>query len=146
MEQAKEIISRIAGKKIEAIELIREARDAGRQALAFNSRPFVLCGLPLRRPPKDVRVHERRNGNFILRVTADVAGPGLPFGIDRLIPIWLSTLAIQNQSPEIHFRSAAEMLRGLGLRVDGRSYRRIAEGFQRIFFSNIYWGTLGQGH
>ena len=43
MEQAKEIISRIAGKKIEAIELIRESRDAGRQALAFNSRSYCAA-------------------------------------------------------------------------------------------------------
>lgn len=38
-------------KRVESIELVRQARDERRQEIAFNSRPFVLCGLPIRRPP-----------------------------------------------------------------------------------------------
>lgn len=35
-------------KQLEAIQLIREQRRAGKQNLALNASPFVLCGIPLR--------------------------------------------------------------------------------------------------
>ena len=65
---------------------MREQREHGKQDLAFNARPFVLCGLPLRRPPSDQLTYLRRNGKFFLQL---VAHPqyGMPYGQDRLIPI-----------------------------------------------------------
>jgi len=39
-------------KKLEAIQLVREQRDSRTQQVSYNARPFVLCGLPLRRPPQ----------------------------------------------------------------------------------------------
>ena len=39
------------------------------QNLCFSSRPFVLCGLPVRRLPSDQLLYERRNGKFVLQVT-----------------------------------------------------------------------------
>jgi hypothetical protein len=40
---------------------------------------------------------------------------GLAYGQDRLIPIFLATLAVRQQNPTIHFESAAEMLETFGL-------------------------------
>jgi len=37
--------------------------------LASPPRPFVLCGLPVRRPPSSDLVYERRNGFFTLQIT-----------------------------------------------------------------------------
>src|SRR5581483_11200989 len=51
-------------KRVEAICLIREQRDSGHQELAYNARPFVLYGIPLRRPPRDQLAYLRRNGKF----------------------------------------------------------------------------------
>ena len=65
---------------------IREERENGIQQLAFNARPFVLCGIPLRRPPITQLIHWRRNGRFFLDITGH-PDFGLPFGQDRLIPI-----------------------------------------------------------
>jgi hypothetical protein len=54
------------------------------QSLCFSSRPFVLCGLPLRRLPADQLLYERRNGKFVLQI---IQNYGVPFGQDRIVPI-----------------------------------------------------------
>ncbi len=132
-------------KQLQAISLIRQERENGKQQLAFNARPFVLCGIPLRRPPKDQLTYTRRNGKFFL----DISGHprfGLPFGQDRLIPIWVATLAVQQESRIVRFQSAAQMLDFFRLSKDGRHYRRIVQGFQRVFAATIFFGTEDQPH
>jgi hypothetical protein len=42
------LVSKYRLKQAEGIHLVRERREQGNQFLGFNSRPFVLCGLPLR--------------------------------------------------------------------------------------------------
>jgi hypothetical protein len=130
-------------KQVESISLVREQRASGRQELAFNARPFVLCGLPLRRPPKNQLTHSRHSGKFFLQILGH-PDYGLPFGQDRLIPIWVATLALQQKSRIIRFDSAAQMLTFFGLQLDGFHYRRIVEGFKRIFASTIFFGTEDQ--
>src|SRR5215831_7432965 len=56
-------------RKAEVIESVRMRRQSARQNLGFSSRPFVLCGLPVKCPPTGTLVHERRNGQFVLLVT-----------------------------------------------------------------------------
>ncbi len=130
-------------KQLEAIQLIREQRDTGKQTLAFHARPFVLCGIPLRPFPKDQLAYKRRNGKFFLQI---IGHPdfGLPFGQDRLIPIWVATLALRKKSRTIRFHSAAQILDFFRLPKDGRYYRRMAQGFQRIFAATIFFGTEDQ--
>jgi hypothetical protein len=65
----------------------------------------------------------------------------LPWGQDRLVPIFLATLAIRQQSARITFGSAAEMLDTFGLRQGGSQYRRLVASFQRIFGATIFFGT-----
>jgi hypothetical protein len=127
-------------KQLESICLVREQRATGRQELAFNARPFVLCGLPLRRPPQNELAYSRHSGKFFLQI---IGHPhyGLPFGQDRLIPIWVATLALQQKSRVVRFKSVAHMLTFFGLQVDGFHYRRIIEGFKRVFASTIFFGT-----
>ena len=43
------LVSKRRLRKVESIECVRMKRDAARQNLGFSSRPFVLCGLPVRR-------------------------------------------------------------------------------------------------
>lgn len=130
-------------KKLEAISLIREQRESGRQELAYNARPFVLCGIPLRRPPNEQLTYTRRNGKFFLQIAGHPQF-GLPFGQDRLIPIWVATLALRQKSREVHFNTAARMLDFFRLPKDGPHYRRIVEGFKRIFAATIFFGTEEQ--
>jgi len=130
-------------KHLEAIQLIREQRDQNHQELAYHARPFVLCGIPLRRPPHGQTTHSRRNGRFSLEITAHPRF-GLPYGQDRLIPIWVATLALQQKSRVVHFDSAAQILDFFRLPKDGLHYRRIVQGFQRIFAATIFFGSEDQ--
>jgi hypothetical protein len=133
-------ISKRRMRKVESIACARLNRDNARQNLGFSSRPFVLCGLPVKRPAPGCLLHERRNGQFVLQVTGHPSY-GLPWGQDRLVPIFLATLAIRQQSARITFGSAAEMLDTFGLRQGGSQYRRLVASFQRIFGATIFFGT-----
>ncbi len=130
-------------KQINTIQLIREQRGNRQQPLAFHTRPFVLCGLPLRRPPKSQLVHARHSGQFFLQVTAHPKY-GLPFGQDRRIPLWAAALAVRQKSREVHFDTAAQVLDFVQLPKDGPHYRRIIQGFQCIFAMSIFFGTDGE--
>ena len=100
----------------------------------------MLCGLPVRRPSTGSLVHERRNGYFTLKVTGHPSY-GLPWGQDRLVPIFLATQAIRQKSLQIVFESAAEMLDTFGMQQGGSQYRRLVASFQRIFGATIFFGT-----
>lgn len=105
------------------------ARSERKQDLGFSPRDFVLCGLPLKRQVGTV--YKRRNGNLLLKVVAD-PDAGLPFGQDRLLPIWLATAFKVAGEPEdntIRFRSAHDILRAFELPNSGLEFRRLAERF-----------------
>lgn len=134
------VVSKQKLKKAEGICLVREKRDSATQTLGFTARPFVLCGLPIRRPPADQLLFERRNGHFTLQVTGHPEF-GLPFGQDRLVPIFLATMAVRQQSRIVRFESGAELLDTFGLAKGGKEYRRLVSAFERIFGATIFFGT-----
>lgn len=119
---------------------MREKRESKTQTLGFTARPFVLCGLPIRRPPAHQLLFERRNGHYTLQVTGHPEF-GLPFGQDRLVPIFLATMAVRQQSRIVRFESAAELLDTFGLSKGGKEYRRLVSAFERIFGATIFFGT-----
>ena len=125
---------------IEGIALVRSNREEGKQTLCFSSRPFILCGLPLRPLPKGQMLFERRNGNFVLQITGH-PDFGVPYGQDRIVPIFLATLAVRQQSQTIRFRSAGEMLDTFGMHKGGFEYRRLVAAFERIFGATMFFGT-----
>ena len=88
-------------------------------------------------------MHERRNGRFLLQVTGHPSY-GLPWGQDRLVPLYLATLAVRQQSETITFNSGAEMLDTFGMQQGGSQYRRLIEAFQRVFGATIFFGTNTQ--
>jgi hypothetical protein len=133
-------ISKQKRRKVQGIELIRLKRDQRDQNLCFTSRPFVLCGLPVRRLPKDQFLYERRNGQFILQITGHPEY-GLPFGQDRIVPIFLATLAVRQRNQTIRFRTASEMLDTFGMHKGGKEYRRLIAAFERIFGATMFFGT-----
>jgi hypothetical protein len=85
-------------------------------------------------------VYERRNGFFTLQITGH-PDFGLPFGQDRLVPIFLATLAVRQRSQTIRFKSAAQMLDTFGMAKGGKEYRRLVHAFERIFGATIFFGT-----
>lgn len=134
------VVSKQKLRQAEAIQLVRLKRESVSQNLGFASRPFVLCGLPIKRPAKGALMHERRNGHFLLQVTGHPTY-GVPWGQDRLVPIFLATLAMRQQKQTITFRSAAEMLDTFGMQQGGSQYRRLIAAFQRVFGATIFFGT-----
>ena len=135
-------LSRQKHRRVESIELVRSERDGNRAELAFQSRPFVLCGLPIRRPPAGTLQYTRRNGRFKLDI---IAHPefGPPFGQDRLIPIWVATLAVKQKSRTVMFRSAAEILDHFDLPKDGPHYRRLVVSSMALSESSPVLSSLG---
>ena len=107
-------ITRRRLKKLDAIAQAREYSSGHKSAKAYSARPFVLCGIPVRRPAKHCLEYSRQNGRFRLRV---IGHPdyGLPFGQDRLLLIWIATMATWQKSWIIRFRSAAAILETFGL-------------------------------
>lgn len=136
-------LSKRKAKKLAAVEVVNAKRERGAQDLVYNSRPFVLCCLPIRRPQKSVLEYTRQNGKFFLSLAGHPRF-GLPFGQDRIIPIWVATLALRQNSKTVRFRTASQMLETFGLQKSGANYRRLIEGFQRIFASTIFFGTEDQ--
>ena len=106
-------ISKQTLHRLDGIELVRFKREQGEQNLCFSSRPFVLCGLPIRPLPAGQLIYERKNGSFVLQI---IGHPdyGVPFGQDRIVPIFLATLAVQQKSQTIRFKSASGMLETFG--------------------------------
>jgi hypothetical protein len=149
MESAGSVLARISPEFVVSKQKLRQAegscivrlkREEGKQNLGFSSRPFVLCGLPVRKPPRNEMLYERRNGNFVLQITGH-PNYGLPFGQDRIVPIYLATLAVRQKSQTIRFRTAAEMLETFGMHKGGKEYRRLVAAFERIFGATIFFGT-----
>lgn len=123
-----------------AVEAVRRKRNAGNQEIIFGARPFILCGLPIRRPPLNTSRYTRRNGKFFLEV-AGHPELGIPFGQDRLILLWVATVAVRQRSPVVEFDSGAQILTEWGMQLNGAHYRRLADGFRRVFGSTIFFGT-----
>ena len=139
-EHSELVVSTYKLRQAEGIPLVRQKRESGAQTLAFSSRPFVLCGLPVRRSPADQLVYQRRNGHLVLQLTGH-PDFGLPYGQDRSVPIFLTTLAVQQKNQIVRFRSAAEMLDTFGLAKGGKAYRRLVAAFERSFGATIFFGT-----
>lgn len=134
------LISKQKLERAKGIELVRIKREQPTQDLCFSSRPFFLCGLPGQQLPKDQLLYERRNGHFLLQVTGHPEF-GVPFGQDRLVPIFLATLAVRQTSQLIRFRTASEMLESFGMHTGRKEYRRLVQAFERIFRATIFFGT-----
>jgi hypothetical protein len=134
------VVSKQKLRQAEGTCVVRLKREEGKQNVGFSSRPFVLCGLPVRKPPAGEMLYERRNGDFVLQITGH-PNYGLPFGQDRIAPIYLATLAVRQQSQTIRFRTAAEMLETFGMHKGGKEYRRLVAAFERIFGATIFFGT-----
>lgn len=133
-------ITRRRLKKLDAIVQIHERRREQKTEKAYSARPFVLCGIPVRRPGKHILEYSRQNGRFRLRV---IGHPdyGLPFGQDRLLLIWIATMAVWQKAREIRFSSAATILEAFGLPKDGRYYKRLIAGFERIFYATFFFSS-----
>lgn len=104
-------------------------------------RPFMLCGLPLRKPPGIGEDWIRWDAQAHFRAVPD-ARYGIPYGQDRLVLVLLATRAMEQNRRRIKLGSAYQILQWFGLPPDGRNYARLAERFNRVLGTrtlSTYW-------
>lgn len=121
-----------ASNKLQKIELILKQREEERLEIGVAPRPVLRCGIPLLRPAKDYLVHEARDGNCTLTVTADPRY-GMPFGRDLITPVWLYSEAYSQKTRTIHFESGRSMLRSMSLNEDGYTFKWVTGSLERNF-------------
>jgi hypothetical protein len=129
---------------------VRAVREADKQRVGYLARPFILCGLPFKKPKQGTSHYKRENGDEVLEITASPEY-GLPFGMDMEVLIWVSTLAARSRKKNngkiprvLEFASGSEFLKAFGLPLDGPSYRRAQDRFLRVFYSTWFFGKKNQ--
>ena len=58
------LVSKHKLRQAEGIAMVRQRRESGEQSLCYASRPFILCGLPVRRPPPNQLIYDRLASNW----------------------------------------------------------------------------------
>ena len=145
-------------KKLSSTELrvYQAALDIGHgdgpTPIVFQHTVFCQTGLPYR-DPGDLQRWERTNGHVSLLVErGSLRAPdrtwvqqGYPFGPKpRLILAYLSTQAIQQQSPIVQVEATlSSFLKRLGFSNDGRNYRVFLDQLARLSAAKM---TLGVDH
>jgi len=111
---------------------LQQSRQLKELSLGYCAREFVLCGLPYK--PIKQKEFVRQNGDFRLKVIGGELG--VPYGQDRLIPIWLASAFQASGKPahnRIYFRSAADILRAFDIPINGRERQLLRERLERVF-------------
>ena len=140
-------LSKRRQKRLDGITRIQLQREKHKQKIGYLAKPFLLCGLPFK-APKQTNHYRRVNGAEVIEITGSPEY-GLPFGADILVLVWISTLAILNlkdgKVPRvIEFSRASDMLKALGLPLDGRTYRSMQQRFLRIFNATFFYGKKSE--
>ena len=102
--------------------------------LGFMARTMALCSLPRSNPGNRLQ-YKRVNGPFTLIMTA-TGNYKLPFGnLPRLLLAWVSTEAVQTQSPVLSLgKSLSDFMRALGVYdSSGRTQTRLRNQMKRLF-------------
>ncbi len=69
------LISKQKLRQVDGSCRVRLSRGEGKQNVGFSSRPFVLCGLPVRKPPQVNMLDEHRNGNLNAFLSSNPGSP-----------------------------------------------------------------------
>ena len=118
--------------------------------LGFLARLMALCSLP-RTNPRDRKEYVRRNGPYVLYMTAS-SGQRLPFGtLPRLLLAWVCSEAVRTQNRELVLgRSLYEFMHKLGLEDQGGGERgnrvRLKNQMQRLFNCSVSLVYADAGH
>ena len=122
--------------QLDQVNLLVAAREADPD-MGFMARLMALCSLP-RTNPGNRKEYVRRNGPYVLVMSAGGLNK-LPYGLlPRLLLSWVTTEAVRTQSRELILgRSLADFMRQLGLHDDSGSERgdrtRLKNQMRRLF-------------
>ena len=125
----------------QAVEIITNQK--GSESLGFSSRPFVLTSFPIKKQTGKL-TWKRTNGNATLSITVP-EGKVIPYGaIDRLIPIFLASIAVKTQSRIINFDRTSDILEMFGMSQAGSNYKRIVNSIGRVFAATVFFEINSQ--
>lgn len=114
----------------------RVVRSAASRSYFYLPRHFLLCPLPVRRPESESNSWRRANLLSEMEIRFD-ARFGVPHGQDRLVLLWIATMALQQNSRHVVLGSAYKLLGVFGMPQDGRNYQRLAERFKRLLHAHF---------
>ena len=113
------------------------ARGDRYQSIAFSPADFVQFALPHKRLEESV--YRRINGRLTVTLTTR-NGYTIPFGQDRLFPLWLATAfqaAGQPADNVIRFKSAGDILAAFKQAQVGNAYSILKERIQRWHHTTV---------
>lgn len=114
-----------------------QARQERHQAIAYSPRDLVMFALPHK--ATGLPVYERTNGSMRFLLSAR-DGHQIPFGQDRLLPLWLATAfqaAGQPQDNRIRFRSGGDILAAFRQTNEGGALKTLSERILRWYNTTI---------
>ena len=114
------------------------ARSNQEQTLGFAPRDLVMFALPHKRAATNE--YERVNGRYRYRIETGNHHT-IPFGQDRLFPLWLATAFKASGQPadnRIRFRAASDILGAFQQAADGPALKALHERIERWFHTTIY--------
>lgn len=128
------------------VDVAADIRTHSPSKLSFQHS--LLCQVGLPRSKTDQLMYERRNGNALLRISAEPEpfGPGkIPYGIrPRLTLIHLVSEAVRTRSREIEVGgSINEFLKTIGMDTSGRGYAAFRTQAAALFSCRMTLGWLG---
>jgi hypothetical protein len=132
------IVSRQKLRQAESITLIREKRESRSQSICFTSRPFVLCGLSVRRLRQRTSkraVHSPGDRPFLFWRSLRTRPDRAHLSRDHSGPTEKPGVALQERRADA---------RDLRHEKGGKEYRRLIQAFERIFGATIFFGTDGE--
>jgi hypothetical protein len=125
----------------EAMVAARQEIEAVQTVTGYMARAMVLATIPHSRPPDDMIVYSRQNGDYTLALRADPQY-GLPYGtIPRMLMSWITMEAVRTQSPTILLGDTlSEFMQKLGYTPrwgEKGTVRQIKEQAKRLFGTGI---------
>ena len=131
---------RVVVEREEVKELRRRVTEQDWDELLIAARALVLCGLPYRKSAERQIVKKARlgNGQWLTVVYTALGEHPIPFGKDRAILSWITTVASRNGSPVVKFDSALEFMRAFGMSDAGSNYRLIRSSIDRLKSFSCY--------
>lgn len=111
--------------------------------ILHTAKTLALCSLPY--DPVSERTLVRRttldDGTTVhVKFSAHDPNIELPFGKDRALITWLMTIARDQNSARVEFKSAMEFIRVFGISSNGKKYHEFRHAMERICNVTITYG------
>jgi hypothetical protein len=131
---------KVLAERTEVNDLRRRVTEQDWDELLIAARALVLCGLPYRKSEDRQIVKKARlgNGQWLTVVYSALGEHPIPFGKDRAILSWITTVASRTGTPLVKFDTAMDFMRAFGMSDAGSNYRMIRASIDRLKAFSCY--------